>query len=151
MLMDIVNLDSGIVLLTGDARRIGRAFMKAWLSRGMTFLAEALPFPLEGFEERVFIGSPFEGYTFDGYLIINPLSRPKAERSKLYEWLKNSSGLVLLYERKYVGGSITRYALRNFIDYLVAYKRETLGFERVEVYRFEEGRAVTKKTYVRRT
>lgn len=151
MLMDIANLDSGVVLLTGDAKRIGRAFMRAWLSRGMTFLAEALPFPLEGFEENVFIGSPFGGYIFDGYLIVDPLSRPEGERSKLYSWLKETNGLVLLYEKKYVGSSITRYSIRNFIDYLVAYKRETLGFERVEAYRFEEGHVVERKTYVRRT
>lgn len=83
---------------------------------------------------------------------MNPLSRSKAEREKLHRWLEqNRDKLILLYETKYVKDSITRYPIRELIDYLVAYKRETVGFERVDVIRLENGRVVESKTYIRRS
>lgn len=148
MLKKIAEMDSGAVLITGDGKRLAEIYLNVWGSRGKRILAEHLPFKVDG---DVYIGSPFEGDDFDVYLILNPLSRPKEEREKLIEWLKeHRDKLVLLYESKYVKDSITRYKLRNFIDYLIAYKRETVGFERVDVMRLDGGKVVGGKTYVRR-
>ncbi len=151
LLMEIADLEKGVILLTGDAKKLARAYMKAWLSQGKTFLAERLPFGIDEFGENVFIGSPYEGVTFDGYIIVNPLSRSKNERARLYSWIKENRGrIILLYETKYVKDSITRYGIKEFIDYLVAYKRETAGFERVDIYKMEDGKVVKKKSYIRR-
>lgn len=150
MLREIADLEEGVILLTGDAKKVARAYVRAWLSRGKTLLAEWLPFRIEEFERSIFIGSPYEGFSFDAYLIINPLSRPKNE---LADWLKENMDkhkLILLYETKYVKDSITRYRIKEFIDYLIAYKRETAGFERIDVYKMEEGRVIKKKSYVRK-
>lgn len=150
MLKDIVLLNKGVVLLTGDSKKLGKIFMNSWLSKGLTFLAEALPFDVN-YPEQVFVGEVNETFSFDGYLIVNLLSRPKAERARLYNWIReNKDRLILIYEEKYVKDSITRYGVRELIDYLVAYKRETLGFERVDVYKFENGRVVKRKSYARR-
>ncbi|AIF69217.1 hypothetical protein PAP_04000 [Palaeococcus pacificus DY20341] len=151
MLTEIANLEEGVVLLTGDAKKLGRIYLKAWLSTGKTFLAEALPFEVDEFQEQIFIGSPFEGFEFDGYIILNPISRPKYERAKLYNWIKeNKDRLILLYDHRYVKDSITRYGIKELINYLVAYKRETMGFERIDIYKFEDGKVTEKKTYMRR-
>ncbi|SEV92227.1 hypothetical protein SAMN05216170_0881 [Thermococcus thioreducens] len=148
MLKKIAKLDSGTVLITGDGKRIARIYLNAWAKRGKRILAEYLPFQVDG---DVYIGSPFESDEFEIYLIVNPLSRSKAEREKLKEWLaSHTDRLVLLYERKYVKDSITRYGIKEFVDYLIAYKRETVGFERLDVMRLEEGKVAESKTYVRR-
>ncbi len=148
MLKRIAELDSGAVLITGNGKRLAKIYLNAWTRRGMRVLAEYLPFQVEG---EVYIGPLSEGDDFDAYLIVNPLSRPKEEREALYEWLsKNRDKLVLLYEGKYIKDSITRYRIKDFIDYLIAYKRETVGFERVDAMRLENGRVVESKTYIRR-
>lgn len=148
MLKEIAELEEGRVLLTGNAKRLARIYLNAWIRRGKTLLVEYLPFQVDG---EVYIGSPLEGGDFDAYLIVNPLSRPKSEREKLYSWLgEGGNKLVLLYEQKYVKDSIARYPIKEFIDYLIAYKRETVGFERIDVMRFERGRVVAEKSYVRR-
>ncbi|WP_048159727.1 hypothetical protein [Thermococcus barophilus] len=151
MLREIAHLSKGVILITGDAKKITRIFLNAWLSNGMTFLAEHLPFDVK-YPGNVFIGSLNEGIEFDGYLIYNLLSRPKNERARVYEWIKeHSNKLILIYETKYMKDSVLRYGIKELINYLIAYKRETLGFERIDVYKFEEGRVVEKKTYVRRS
>ena len=148
MLKKIAELNSGAVLITGDGKRLARIYLNAWGKAGKRILAEYLPFQVDG---DVYIGSPFESDDFEVYLIVNPLSRSKAEREKLKDWLgEHRDKLVLLYEHKYVKDSITRYGIREFIDYLIAYKRETVGFERLDVMRLENGRVVESKTYVRR-
>ena len=148
MLKEIAELDSGAVLITGDGKRLARIYTNAWGRNGRRILAEYLPFQVSG---DVYIGSPFESDDFDVYLIVNPLSRSKAEWEKLHRWLVgHRDKLVLLYEQKYVKDSIARYGIREFIDYLIAYKRETVGFEQVDVMRLEEGKVVESKTYIRR-
>lgn len=149
MLKEILNLDKGTVLLTGNAKKLGRIYLKSWLNRGLTVLAEGLPFELSS--ENLFIGSPYEGFSFDAYLILNPISRPKPEREKLLRWLEeHRDRLVLLYEYRYVKDSITRYRIKELIDYLIVYKRETVGFERVDVYKLEDGKVIERKSYIRR-
>ncbi|WP_461867012.1 hypothetical protein [Thermococcus sp.] len=146
MLKEITNLEKGIILLTGDAKKFGRIYLKSWLERGLKVLAEELPFDLK--EEGLFIGSPYKGKLFDAYLLLNPLSRPRAI---LYSWLEeNRDKLVLLYEQKYVKDSIVRYEIKELIDYLIAYKRETVGFEKVDVYKLKNGKIVERKSYIRR-
>lgn len=148
MLKEIAELTSGAVLITGNGKRIARIYLNAWGREGRRILAEYLPFQVEG---DVYIGPPFESDDFDVYLIVNPLSRSKAEKEELKKWLaSHGDKLVLLYEHKYVRDSITRYGIREFIDYLIAYKRETVGFERVDVARLEDGKIVESKTYIRR-
>ena len=148
MLKEIAKLDSGTVLITGGGKRLARIYLNAWSGGEKRVLAEYLPFQVNG---DVYIGSPFENDNFEVYLIVNPLSRPKAEREKLHRWLaEHRDRLILLYEGKYVRDSITRYGIREFIDYLIAYKRETVGFERVDVMRLEEGKVVENRTYIRR-
>ncbi|WP_297501415.1 hypothetical protein [Thermococcus sp.] len=148
MLKRIAELNSGVVLITGNGKRLARIYLNAWARRGMRVLAEYLPFGVDG---EAYIGSPFESGDFDAYLIVNPLSRPKEEREALYRWLsEHRNRLILLYEGKYVRDSITRYRIRDFVDYLIAYKRETVGFERVDVMKLENGRIVESKTYIRR-
>ncbi|NJE61074.1 hypothetical protein [Thermococcus sp. 21S7] len=148
MLKKIAELNSGAVLITGDGKRLARIYLNAWGKAGRRILAEYLPFQVDG---DVYIGSPFESDDFDVYLIVNPLSRSRAEREKLTEWLgEHRDKLVLLYEHKYVKDSITRYGIRESIDYLIAYKRETVGFERLDVMRLENGKVVESRTYVRR-
>lgn len=149
MLKEITNLERGTVLLTGDAKKLGRIYLKSWIRRGLRILADELPFEID--DENLFIGSPYEDAFFDAYLILNPISRPKEERAELYSWLKkNRDRLILLYERKYIRDSIVRYGIKELIDYLIAYKRETVGFERIDVYRFEGGNVIEKKAYIRR-
>ncbi|MCD6372228.1 MAG: hypothetical protein J7L37_01555 [Thermococcus sp.] len=148
MLKKIAELDSGVVLITGDGKRLAKIYMNAWSRGGKRVLAEYLPFQVDG---DVYIGPPFESDDFDVYLIVNPLSRSKEERERLKGWLeKHRDRLVLMYEHKYVKDSITRYGLKDSIDYLIAYKRETVGFEKIDVMRLEKGRIVGSKTYVRR-
>ncbi len=150
MLKEILNLEKGTVLLTGNAKKLGRIYLKSWLNRGLRVLAEGMPFELSS--ENLFIGSPYEGFSFDAYLILNPLSRPKPEREKLRRWLEeHRDRLFLLYEHRYVKDSITRYGIKELIDYLIAYRRETVGFERVDVYKLEKGKIIERKSYIRRT
>ena len=148
-LKEIANLDSGVVLITGNGRKLARVYLNAWSRRGKRILAEYLPFQIDG---DVYIGNPWEADDFEAYLVVNPLSRPKAEREKLYRWIgEHRDKLILLYEQKYVRDSLSRYGIAELIDYLIAYKRETVGFERIDLIRFENGRAVENKTYVRRS
>lgn len=148
MLREIAELESGRVLLTGGPKRLARIYLNAWIRRGKAVLAEYLPFQVEG---EVVIGSPFESGDFDVYLIVNPISKSSVEKEMLYTWLsKHSNRLVLLYESKYIADSITRYRIRQFVDYLIAYKRETVGFERIEAMRLKGGKVIGRKTYVRR-
>ena len=147
-LSDLLNLERARILMTGNPRRLAGIFLKVWSGKGYRILAEWLPFAVEG---NVFIGDPLTTPGFDAYLLLNPISRPKAEKEALYRWLDGMrEGLVLLYETKYVGDSIARYRIRNFIDYLIAYKRETVGAEIVNLYRLEDGRVVEKKTFIKR-
>ena len=148
MLKEIARLGAGRVLLTGGGKRLARVYLNAWLRAGRRGLAEYLPFQIDG---EVYIGSPFESDDFDVYLIVNPLSKGAEEKERLYSWLsEHSDKLVLLYETKYIADSITRYRIREFIDYLIAYRWETAGFERIEVMKLENGAVVERKTYVRR-
>ncbi|WP_457751797.1 hypothetical protein [Thermococcus sp.] len=148
MLKDIARLDEGRIMITGNGKRLARIYLDAWLRRGRRGVAEYLPFQING---EMFIGPPFESEDFDVYLIVNPLSKSVDEKERLYRWLEeHPHKLVLLYETKYVADSITRYRIRQFIDYLIAYKWETAGFERIDVMKLEEGRVVERKTYVRR-
>ncbi|HDD31808.1 MAG TPA: hypothetical protein ENF72_04240 [Thermococcus litoralis] len=150
MLKEIANLEGGVVLLTGDAKKLAKIFLNVWLSKGKVFLVEYLPFDVE-YLENVFIGNIDEGVGFDGYLLYSLLSRPKSERTRYYSFIaEHRDKLILIYEPKYFRDSVFRYALKNFIDYLVAYKRETMGMERIDVYKLEEGRVIKKKTYIRR-
>ncbi|MDK2854061.1 MAG: hypothetical protein PWQ92_955 [Thermococcaceae archaeon] len=150
MLKEIASLEKGVVLLTGDARKLAKIFLNSWLSKGKVFLAEYLPFEID-YPENVFVGSIEEGVGFDGYLLYSLLSRPKSERARYYSFIsEHRDKLILIYEPKYLRDSLFRYALKDFVDYLIAYKRETMGMDKVDVYKLEEGRVVEKKTYVRR-
>ncbi|USS40003.1 hypothetical protein NF865_06535 [Thermococcus aggregans] len=150
MLKEIANLEKGVVLITGDAKKLAKIFLNAWLSKGKVFLVEYLPFEVD-YPENVFIGNIDEGVGFDGYLLYSLLSRPKSERTKYYSFIAGQKDkLILIYEPKYFRDSLFGYALKDFIDYLVAYKRETMGMERIDVYKLEEGKVIKKKTYVRR-
>ncbi|AHF80392.1 hypothetical protein [Thermococcus paralvinellae] len=150
MLKEIIQLSKGVILITGNAKKITRILLNTWLSNGMTFLVEYLPFDVR-YPENVFIGDLNKGVEFDGYLIYNLLSRSKNERARIYEWIKeHHDKLILIYETKYMKDSALRYGIKELINYLIAYKRETLGFERIDVYKFKEGKVVEKKTFVRR-
>lgn len=150
MLKEITNLERGVVLLTGNAKKLAKIFLNVWLSKGKVFLVEYLPFEVD-YPEKVFIGDIEEGFEFDGYVLYSVLSRLKPERAKYYSFIaEHRDKLILIYEPKYFKDSVFRYALKDFIDYLVAYKRETMGMEKVDVYKLEEGRVTKKKTYVRR-
>ncbi len=148
MLREILNLDSGIVMVSGGSRKIARIYLQSWVKRKGKALAEGLPLAVGG---EVYVGNPFRA-DFPVYLIVNPLARRGVEREKLLHWLglKREEGkLVLLYEERYVGDSIVRYRLRNYLDYLIAYRRETVGVEILNVYKLENGRVVERKTYIR--
>jgi len=150
MLKEIVNLERGVILITGNAKKLARIFLNAWLSKGKLFLAEYLPFEV-GYPESVFIGNIDETIKFDGYFLYSLLSKPKTERKKYYSFISNHDDrVILIYEPKYFKDSVFKYAIKDVIDYLVAYKRETMGMDRVDVYRIEDGKVVEKKTYVRR-
>ena len=115
MLREIVHLSKGVILITGDAKKIARIFLNAWLSNKMTFLAEHLPFDVK-YPENIFIGSLNEGIEFDGYLIYNLLSRPKKERARIYEWIKeHNDKLILIYETKYMKDSVLHYGIKELI------------------------------------
>jgi hypothetical protein len=147
-LSDLVYIKSGRILMTGNPRRIARIFINEWIREGYSVLAEGMPFVVEG---EIFIGDPLKNPGFDAYLIVNPLSRSNKDKEKLYRWLdENRDKLILLYENKYIGDSITRYPIRNFIDYLLAYKRETVGTEVIKLYHLEDGRVVNSREYIRR-
>ncbi len=149
MLREILTLESGTVMISGGGKRLARLYLQSWAERKGRALAEELPFPVEG---EIYVGNPFTA-DFPVYLIVNPLARKGPEREKLLRWLelKREEGkLVLLYEERYVADSITRYKIRNHLDYLIAYKRETMGAELLKVYKLENGRVVERKTYVRR-
>ncbi|AHL22402.1 hypothetical protein [Thermococcus nautili] len=149
MLREILTLESGTVMISGGGKRLARLYFQSWADRKGSALAEELPFPVEG---EIYVGNPFRA-DFPVYLIVNPLTRKGTEREKLLRWLemKREEGkLVLLYEERYVGDSIARYRIRNHLDYLIAYKRETMGAELLKVYKLENGRVVERKTYVRR-
>jgi len=147
-LTDLLYLKSGRILMTGNPRRIARIILNEWARQGWKILAEGVPFQIEG---EVFIGDPFKNPGFDVYLILNPLSRTGQEKEMLHQWLNsNADKLVVLYEHRYVGDSITRYAIKNFIDYLLAYRRETVDTERVNLYRLENGKVVESARLIRR-
>ncbi|MCD6524762.1 MAG: hypothetical protein J7K48_07225 [Thermococcus sp.] len=147
-LTDLLYLKSGRILMTGNPRRIARIILNEWARQGWKILAEGVPFQIEG---EVFIGDPFKNPGFDVYLILNPLSRTGQEKEMLHQWLNsNADKLVVLYEHRYVGDSITRYAIKNFIDYLLAYRRETVDTERVNLYRLENGKVVESVKLLRR-
>ncbi len=147
-LTDLLYLKSGRILMTGNPKRIARIILNEWARQGWKILAEGLPFQIEG---EVFIGNPFKNPGFDVYLILNPLSRTGQEKERLHQWLNsNADKLVVLYEHRYVGDSITRYAIKNFIDYLLAYRRETVDTERVNLYRLENGKVVESVKLLRR-
>ncbi|MDV3104455.1 hypothetical protein [Thermococcus waiotapuensis] len=145
---DLINVKSGRILMSGGPKRIAGIFINEWTRRGLKVLAEGLPFVVEG---EVFIGNPLENPGFDAYLVLNPLSKSKSEREVLYGWLtENRNRLVLLYETRYVGDSIVRYGIRNFIDYLLAYRRETVDTEVIKLYCLKNGRIVESKEFIRR-
>lgn len=147
-LTDLVYLKSGRIMMTGNPKRLARIFLDEWVREGWRILTESLPFQVNG---EVFIGDPLKNPGFDVYLIVNPLSRPKESREKLYGWLESSRDkLVLLYEGKYVGDSIGRYRIRFFIDYLVAYRRETVDTEVVNLYQLRDGEIVESVKLIRR-
>ena len=147
MLRKILGLRSGVVMVSGGARRITGIYLRAW-GKGRRVLVESPEFALEG---DFFIGDPLNSPGFDVYLVLNPVSGPKERREKTLRWLEGlNDKLVLLYEERYVGDSIARYKIRKHLDYLIAYRRETMGAELLKVYRLENGRVVERKTYVRR-
>jgi len=146
MLKEILGLRSGVVMISGGARRIAGIYLRAW-GKGRNVLVEIPEFALK---EDFFIGDPLSSSGFDVYLVVNPLSGPKERREKIIRWLEGlNDKLVLLYEERYVGDSIMRYKIRNYLDYLLAYRRETASFERIEVLRLENGMIVERKTLVR--
>lgn len=135
--------------MTGNPKRIARVFLNEWAKGGWKILAEGMLFQVDG---EVFIGDPLRNPGFDVYLIINPLGRSGEEKEILYQWLEfNRNKLIVLYESKYVGDSITRYNLRFFIDYLVAYRRETVDTEIVNLYRLEDGKIVESVRLIRKS
>ncbi|WP_297552226.1 hypothetical protein [Thermococcus sp.] len=149
MLKEILTMDSGTVMISGGGKRLARLYFQSWAERKGRALAEELPFPVQG---EIYVGNPFRA-DFPLYLIVNPLARKGPEREKLLRWLKmkrEEGKLVLLYEERYVGDSIARYRIREHLDYLIAYRRETMGAELLKVYKLENGRVVERKTYVRR-
>ena len=149
MLKEILTLEVGNLMISGGGKRLARLYFQSWANRKGGALAEELPFPVEG---EIYVGNPFKA-DFPVYLIVNPLSRGDLERKRLLHWLKlkrEEGKLVLLYDERYVGDSIARYNIRNYLDYLIAYRRETMGGELLKVYKLENGQVVEKKTYVRR-
>jgi hypothetical protein len=147
-LSDLVYIKSGRILMTGGPKRIARIFLNEWAREGYKILAEGLPFVIDG---EVYIGNPLENPGFDVYLVLNPLSRSREEKERLYRWLEeNRERIILLYETKYVGDSIVRYPIRNFIDYLLAYRRETVGAEVIKLYLIEKGKVVESRELIRR-
>jgi hypothetical protein len=151
MLKEILKLDSGILMVSGGSKRLASLYLRSW-GRGRRVIVERPDFALaEGF----YIGDPLRARGFDVYLLMNPISGLKGRREAILRWLEDirrgeSKKLVLLYEERYVGDSIVKYRIRNYLDYLLAYRRETVGFERIEAFHLEGGRVVEKKTYVRR-
>ncbi|AEH23841.1 hypothetical protein [Pyrococcus yayanosii] len=149
MLRDILRMERGVIMITGDAKRITKILVDNWTGRGIVFLAEELPFTPE-IPEMVYIGRPSEG--FGGYLLVDVLKKGKMERKGIYEWINavRDMAIVVLYERAYYLDSVLRHGISKFLDYLLAYKRETVGFELLTVYKFENGKIVDRKRYVRK-
>ncbi|WP_240922739.1 hypothetical protein [Thermococcus sp. Bubb.Bath] len=148
-LPDLLYLKSGRIMMSGNPKRIARIFLNEWAKEGYRVLAEELPFVVNG---EVFVGNPMENPDFDVYFVVNPLSKSKAEKERLYQWLEERKDkLILLYEGKYVGDSITRYRIKDFIDYLIAYRWETVGTEVVKLYRLENGRVTESRELMRKS
>lgn len=149
MLKEILDLPSGVLMVSGDGRKLSRIYLEAWAKRKGRALMEKPIFRPEG---EVYIGNPFEA-DFPVYLVLNPTSRRDITKEALFRWIdamRRRGRLILLHEERYIADSITRYRIRNYLDYLVAYKRETMGAELLKVYKLENGRIVERKTYVRR-
>ncbi len=146
-LTDLLNVERANILMSGNPLRLARAFLAAWSNGGRKIIMEEPPFPVGGFDGDVFIGDPFSVRGFDVYVFFNPISR---RREELYPLLEERPGVVLLYEERYVGASISRYRIRRFLDYIVAYRRETVETETVLLGRLRDGKIEESKVLVRR-
>lgn len=142
-LRDLLNLESCRVMFSGDPKRIFLIYAKRWFD-GKKVVANSLPFELPLDNAFIILGNPLtdEG---DAYLVTNPLRMGE----DLYRWLSGVDKLVVLYEERYVGASIKRLKLRKYLDYLLAYRMETVNKEIINLYRLESGKIVDSKTFVR--
>ncbi len=141
-LKSLLDLESCRIMLSGDPKRLFSIYAKRWF-RGKKVLANSLPFELRG-NFSIKVGDPFNSRA-DAYIITNPLGMGE----ELYSWLSDVDTLTVLYEERYVGSSIRRMKLRRFIDYLLAYRRETVDREIVSLYHLESGKVVESRTFVR--
>ncbi|NPA47190.1 MAG: hypothetical protein GXO14_00925 [Thermococci archaeon] len=142
-LKDLLNLESCRVMFSGDPKRIFLIYARRWFD-GKKVVANSLPFELPLDNTSIILGNPLteEG---DAYLVTNPLRMG----DDLYRWLSGVDRLVVLYEERYVGASIRRLKLRKYLDYLVAYRRETVDRETITLYTLESGKIADSKTFVR--
>jgi len=146
-LTDLLHVQRANILMSGNPLRLVRAFLGAWSAEGRRIIMEEPPFPIGGLGDGVFIGDPFSAKSFDVYVLFNPISK---RREELYPLLEERPGVLLLYEQRYVGASISRYRIRRFLDYIVAYRRETVGTETVLLGRLRNGKIEESKVLVRR-
>ncbi|WP_456365777.1 hypothetical protein [Thermococcus sp.] len=147
-LTDLLHVQRANILMSGNPLRLTRAFLVAWSEEGRRIIMEEPPFPVGGLGDSVFIGDPSSVRGFDVYVLFNPISQ---RREELYPLLEERPGVVLLYEQRYVGASINRYRIRKFLDYIVAYRRETVGTETVLLGRLRDGKIEESKVLVRRS
>ncbi len=144
-LRDLLDLEACRVMFSGGPKRLFRVYAGKWF-RGKKVVANALPFELSIDGCSIVVGNPFneEG---DAYLITNPLK----VGDELYRWLSKIDRLTVLYEERYVGTSIKRLKLRKYLDYLIAYRMESVGREVVNVYELDSGKVTEVRTFVRST
>ncbi|ASJ16182.1 hypothetical protein A3L04_03350 [Thermococcus chitonophagus] len=145
-LREVLDTENGIIIITGNPRWLLKYFIDRLSEKGMVSMETLTIHPK--FPERVITGEVFSMDT--RYKVIFSVIEGK-RADILKKVLDNKDRAVVIdYENMYMFTQALKSKLGKEARYLLAYKMETVGFERLTVAKLDRGKIIEKNDYVRK-
>ncbi|RLF92108.1 hypothetical protein DRN82_00675 [Thermococci archaeon] len=143
---EILNLEKGLVIISGNPKWLLKLFIDKFAEKGIVAI-ERLPVTPK-FPNKVIIGDIFSVNT--KYAVLFNVITDKRYRI-IRKVLERAQGSVVVdYEEKYMLPRILKSEIGKKSAYIITYKMETVGFEKLRIIKLEDGKIVSQNSYIRK-
>ncbi|AAL81954.1 hypothetical protein PFDSM3638_09205 [Pyrococcus furiosus DSM 3638] len=151
-LRDLVE-DKGVLLLIGNPRWLLKILVDKWSREKKVIIFGKLIISPQH-PKNVIIHSDIPSSTTDIYptVIEGYFDRKDIEKERILTFISNNyrKAPVIIYEEKYYFKRAFKSKLCHYLSYIAAYKRETVNFDKIEIFKLENCKIINRSIYIRR-
>ncbi|AMM54396.1 hypothetical protein [Pyrococcus kukulkanii] len=143
---EVLNLERGLVIIAGNPKWLLKLLIDKFTEKGIVAM-ERLPV-MPKFPNKIVIGNVFSVNT--KYVVLFNVITDKRHHimSKVLERAQKS--VIVDYEENYMFSRILKSEIGRKSAYIITYKIETVGFEKLGIIKLENGKIVSQSYYVRK-